>query len=89
MVLISGIPEMLGGLGVLIPRIRRAAALGLVALLVAVFSANIYMAAHPIAAGAAALPAGAALGTSSAPAPPYLVGLAVHHFHQRPRQFRH
>ena len=44
LVAISGIAEIAGGLGLLIPRTRRAAGLGLVALLVAVWPANIYMA---------------------------------------------
>jgi len=43
-VLISGAFEVLGGLGLLIPRLRRKAAWGLVALYIAVFPANIYMA---------------------------------------------
>ena len=43
-VYLSGVFEILGGLGVLIPVTRRAAAWGLVALYVAVFPANIYMA---------------------------------------------
>ncbi len=44
MVDISGAAEMAGGIGLLIPVLRRAAAWGLVALLIAVFPANIYMA---------------------------------------------
>jgi uncharacterized membrane protein len=40
----SGAAEILGGAGVLIAPTRRAAGLGLVALLVAVFPANIHMA---------------------------------------------
>jgi len=44
LVLISGGAEILGGVGLLIPRLRRAAAFGLALLLVAVFPANIYMA---------------------------------------------
>jgi uncharacterized membrane protein len=44
LVLISGGFEILGGIGVLWARSRRAAAWGLVALLVAIFPANIYMA---------------------------------------------
>lgn len=41
---ISGAAEILGGLGLLVPGARRAAAYGLMLLLVAVFPANIYMA---------------------------------------------
>src|SRR5580704_210095 len=55
MVELSGAAEILGGIGLLIPRLRRAAALGLVALLIAVFPANIYMATNPIEAGAGLL----------------------------------
>ncbi len=47
LVLMSGAFEVLGGLGVLIPGRRRAAAWGLVCLLVAVFPANLWMAQHP------------------------------------------
>ena len=45
LVRISGAAEILGGLALLLQRLRRLAAYGLVALLVAVFPANIYMAA--------------------------------------------
>ena len=55
-VYVSGAAEILGGIGLLIPPVRRAAALGLVALLIAVFPANIYMATNPIDAGAGSLP---------------------------------
>jgi uncharacterized membrane protein len=44
MVYISGAAEIAGGFGLLLPRVRRLAAWGLVALLIAVFPANIYMA---------------------------------------------
>ena len=47
LVYISGIFEILGGLGLLLSRTRRAAGLGLLALLVAVFPANIHMALNP------------------------------------------
>ena len=43
LVYISGFFEILGGAGLLIPKLRRTAAWGLLALLVAVFPANIYM----------------------------------------------
>lgn len=41
---ISGAAEIAGGIGVLIPRTRRAAGIGLILLLVAVFPANIHSA---------------------------------------------
>ena len=41
---ISGVAEIAGGIGLLIPRWRNHAAWGLVLLLIAVFPANIYMA---------------------------------------------
>ena len=47
LVAISGVAEVAGGLGVLLPRTRRLAGLGLLALLVAVFPANWYMARNP------------------------------------------
>ena len=55
MVYISGVAEIAGGAGLLLPILRRAAGWGLVALLIAVFPANVYMAmdriqvtSHPI-----------------------------------------
>jgi uncharacterized membrane protein len=48
LVYISGFFEILGGLGLLIPRTRRAAAWGLVALFIAVFPANVNMAINEI-----------------------------------------
>jgi uncharacterized membrane protein len=47
LVQISGIAEIAGGVGVLLPRLRRLAGVGLLALLVAVYPANVYMALHP------------------------------------------
>lgn len=44
LVLISGGAEILGGIGLLVPRTRRPAAFGLAVLLIAVFPANVYMA---------------------------------------------
>ena len=46
-VYISGLFEVLGGLGVLIPRLRKFSGWGLIALLIAVYPANIYMALTP------------------------------------------
>ncbi len=43
LVALSGAFEILGGLGVLAPRTRRAAGWGLIALLIAVFPANVQM----------------------------------------------
>jgi uncharacterized membrane protein len=47
LVQISGICEILGGIGALLPSTRRLAGVGLIALLVAVFPANVQMAQHP------------------------------------------
>ncbi len=43
----SGLFEALGGVGLLVPRVRRAASGGLVLLYVAVFPANVNMVVHP------------------------------------------
>jgi uncharacterized membrane protein len=55
MVWISGGCEILGGLGLLLPQTRRAAVWGLIALLIAVFPANVYMATNPVEAGAVSI----------------------------------
>jgi len=55
MVRVSGVCEILGGLGLLVTEMRRAATWGLVALLIAVFPANVYMATNPIEAGAGSI----------------------------------
>jgi uncharacterized membrane protein len=47
LVYVSGVFEVLGGIGVLVPATRQLAAYGLLALLVAVYPANIYMAMNP------------------------------------------
>lgn len=44
----SGVFEILGGIGLLIPSVSVAAAWGLIALFIAVFPANIYMALHNV-----------------------------------------
>ncbi|MGI8508055.1 MAG: DoxX family protein [Gemmatimonadaceae bacterium] len=52
LVYVSGAFELLGGLGLLVRPLRRVAAWGLIALLVAVFPANIHMLQSAYAAGA-------------------------------------
>jgi uncharacterized membrane protein len=47
LVLLSGVAEIAGGVGVLVPRTQRAVAWGLVALLIAVMPANVWMVQHP------------------------------------------
>lgn len=47
LVIASGAAEIAGGVGTLIPKLRPAAGVGLAALLVAVFPANVYMATGP------------------------------------------
>ena len=47
LVILSGVAEIAGGLGLLISAWRRWAGWGLILLLLAVFPANIYMAFHP------------------------------------------
>ena len=47
LVLLSGAAEIAGGMGVLVPQTRRAAAWGIVVLLVAVMPANVWMVQHP------------------------------------------
>ncbi|WP_413431522.1 hypothetical protein [Crateriforma spongiae] len=46
LVYVSGFFEVLGGIGVAVPKLRRAAGWGLIALLIAVFPANIHMVVH-------------------------------------------
>jgi uncharacterized membrane protein len=47
LVQVSGVAEVAGGVGVLLPWTRRVSGLGLIALLAAVFPANVYMAREP------------------------------------------
>lgn len=49
LIYLTGAAELAGGIGVLLPRFRRAAAWGLIALLVAIFPANLHVALHPAA----------------------------------------
>jgi uncharacterized membrane protein len=46
-VLLSGAAEIAGGIGLLLPQTRRAAAWGVVLLLIVVFPANLWMVQHP------------------------------------------
>jgi uncharacterized membrane protein len=55
-VYISGAAEMAGGFALLVPVLRRAAAWGLVALLIAVFPANVYMAASNVQVTSGTIP---------------------------------
>ncbi len=50
LVLVSGFFEIAGGVGVQIPKLRKAAGYGLLALLVAVFPANVHMAVNHVTA---------------------------------------
>lgn len=56
LIYVSGVAEVAGGVGVLVPAARRAAAWGLIALLVAVFPANIYAAFHGMQIGDYSVP---------------------------------
>jgi uncharacterized membrane protein len=57
LVAISGVAEIAGGLGVLLPRTRRLAGWGLIALLIAVFPANIRAISTGMAVAGHAIPA--------------------------------
>jgi uncharacterized membrane protein len=56
LVLLTGLCELAGGIGVLIPFTRFAAGIGLVAFLIAVWPANRYASEHPETFGSAATP---------------------------------
>ncbi len=56
LVLVSGMFELLGGIGLLVPRVRRAASFGLVLLYLAVFPASVNMVLHPELGTAYGLP---------------------------------
>ena len=51
MVYVSGVAEVLGGIGLLVPMVRRAAGIGLILLLIAVFPANVQMLANAVHSG--------------------------------------
>ena len=46
LIMASGVAEVIGGLAILVPRLRAPAGWGLIALLVAVFPANLHVALH-------------------------------------------
>ena len=56
LVYISGVAEILGGLGLILPATRWYAGWGLIALFVAVFPANINMAVHHLSLGGRSVP---------------------------------
>jgi uncharacterized membrane protein len=57
LVYVSGVAEVLGGLGLILPATRRLAAWGLVALFIAIFPANVNMAIHHLPLGDKPVPA--------------------------------
>ena len=56
LVRLTGVCEILGGVGLLVPVVRLPAAIALVVFLVAVFPANAYAAQHPERFGRASIP---------------------------------
>jgi len=56
LVRLTGVCEILGGVGLLVPALQLAAALALIVFLVAVFPANAYAARHPERFGRASIP---------------------------------
>lgn len=56
LVAFTGLCEIAGGIGLLVPPLRVAAAIALVVFLIAVFPANAYAAKHPDTFGRAAIP---------------------------------
>ncbi len=56
LVYLSGVAEIAGGLGLILPATRRLAAWGLIALLIAVLPANVNMAVHHLPLGGRAVP---------------------------------
>jgi uncharacterized membrane protein len=75
LVMISGFFEILGGVGLLVPRVRQEASYGLVALYVAVFPANVNMAMHDIQPDGIHVPA--ALLWARLPLQIVFIGLAL------------
>ena len=77
-VYISGVFEILGGIGLLIPSVSVAAAWGLIALFIAVFPANIYMALHNIKLDGVPPTSTTLLGTATIASGFDCLGLVVH-----------
>ena len=57
LIYLSGAAEVAGGVGLCVPQLRRAAGWGLIALLIAIFPANIYMLTDGLELGGKAVPA--------------------------------
>jgi uncharacterized membrane protein len=77
LVFISGIAEIAGGAGLLVPEFQRVAAYGLVLLLLAVFPANIYMAVAPRPISGLVRKIVGSVATLAASNTAYLVGSAI------------
>jgi uncharacterized membrane protein len=56
LIFLSGLAEMMGGIGICIPKWRRLAGWWLIAVLVAVFPSNIHMLIHEVPLGGVAVP---------------------------------
>src|SRR5262245_1245161 len=80
LVSISGVAEICGGLGLILPATRRLAAWGIIALLIAVFPANLNMAINHLPLGSWPAPAWALW----ARLPLQLVGIAWAYWFTRP-----
>ncbi len=75
LVWLSGVFEILGGIGLLIPSLRRFSAWGVAALLVAVFPANLHMAVYHVTPADRDIPAWVLW--ARLPLQPALIALAV------------
>jgi uncharacterized membrane protein len=84
LVYISGVFEILGGLGLILPATRRLAAWGLIALFVAVFPANLNMAVNHLPLGTTEVPTWALW----ARLPLQLVAIAWAYWYTRPDHAR-
>jgi uncharacterized membrane protein len=56
LIYLSGLAEMIGGIGICVPKWRKLAGWWLIAVLVAVFPSNIHMLIHDVPLGGAAVP---------------------------------